>query len=456
MANGADIERTSRERRVYHRNIAFGVASGALLVLADSFIHPTIVLALFVSQLTSSNVLVGLVPALSAGVWFLPQLAMAALTHRRARQLPFAVWGTAGAAVAVGAMGALGAAAGSRDRGLLLAAFFVTYALYNLAAGAANVPMMEVVGRSIPADRRAGFFGQRNFWGGLLAFLAGFVIQRVLGHRDAFPRNYALLFFAAFLALGLATYATARMEEPLARRRWRRAASGPPLLDAPALLTSEPYRRFLGFRVFLSLSALADPFFVLYARDQLGAATGIVGIYVAAMAVARFASNLLWAPLAQRWGNRLVLQLSALLRMAIPVLAMALPPVLRWGPIAAAIPNETGVLAYLFALVFIAYGLSIGGQNLANMAYLLDIAPEHERPAYVGLTNTVLGVVSFVPLIGGSLVDAFGFEFLFLVSFLIAFVAVFASGLLHEPRVAGAANLFAADRLVPRLRRLRG
>ena len=49
--------------RVYRRNFGFGVANGAMLMLGDTLIHPSLVLALFVSQISSSNLLVGLVPA---------------------------------------------------------------------------------------------------------------------------------------------------------------------------------------------------------------------------------------------------------------------------------------------------------------------------------------------------------------------------------------------------------
>jgi MFS family permease len=90
------------------------------------------------------------------------------------------------------------------------------------------------------------------------------------------------------------------------------------------------------------------------------------------------------------------------------------------------------------------------------MTYVLDIAPDSERSAYVGLVNTFLGVVSFIPVLGGSLVDRFGFELLFLVAFLISLVGVLTSGMLHEPRVVGSVNLFSRERMLPRARLRRG
>lgn len=455
MRPGADIKRTSVERRVEQRNTVFGIANGALLMLADTLIHPTIVLAVFVSQITDSNLLVGLVPALSVGIWFLPQLFVAALVQGRQRTLPLAVWSTVIRTLSIGVLAALGFAYGDRNPSTLLVAFFVLYSIYNLTAGIANVPLVEVVGRTMPANRLGFFFGQRSLWGGILGFLAGFMIDRILSAESAFPLSYALLFMAAFCALAFGTYTQAMMREPVDHPTGRQVPMLSQLREAPRLLGNGHFRYFLAFRAFLSLAAIADPFYVVYTQRQLGAPASIIGIYIAAMTIARFASNLFWSPLGDRLGNRLVLQLSALIRLGVPLLALTLPPLLRWSALGRFTDNQSQWLYYAFGLVFVAYGVALSGQNLANMTYVLDIAPPAERPAYVGLINTILGVVAFVPVLGGTLVDRFGFQFLFIVAFLISLAGVLASGTLHEPRVTGAASLFSRDRLTPRARRLR-
>jgi MFS family permease len=456
VRRGSDIQYGSGQRRAYQRNVFFGVSNGALLMLGDTFLHPTIVLALFVSQLTDSNLLVGLVPAISTGVWFLPQLVAAALVQGRPRQLAFVVWSSVLRAASVAVLAAMGYILGNDNPSRLLVGFFAAYTLYNLMAGFANVPMIDLSARAIPANRRGFFYGQRSFWGGVLGFLAGFVIQRVLSQHESFPTNFGLLFFAAFFCLALATYCAAMMIEPRQRLRVPRTTLAGQLRDAPAFLADDYFRRFLTFRSFLSMSAIADPFFVIYAQQQLDAPASVIGLYISVMAVSRFGSNLFWSPLADRAGNRLVLQLSALLRMVIPIFALALPALLRWSPIAERLPGGSATLYYAFGVVFVIYGIAMSGQNLANMTYVLDIADERERAAYVGLINTILGVVSFVPVLGGTLLDRFGFEFLFLVSFLIALVGVLTSGMLHEPRVVGSYNLFSRERMLPRSRRARG
>jgi hypothetical protein len=432
---GADVQRTSTERRLYHRNFAFGVSNGSFNLLAETLIHPSIALALFVSQISDSNILVGLVPAMAAGLWFLPQLIGAAVTQGRERQLPFVFYGTLIRTLAIGLLGMLGYLIGSDEPSGLLLWFFVLYAIYNLAGGFANVPMLELSARLIPATQRGLFFSQRSFWGGILGFMAGFLVQGILGRTSDFPANYALLFFAAFCALGFATYFTATMREnPLVSGGVHRASFLSHLADAPQLFNNAAFRRFLSFRVALSLSAIADPFYVVYVQQQLGAPAEIIGLYIVGLTVARFGSNLIWGKLVDFKGNRFVLQVAALMRLGIPLIALVLPPLFNWSTFVDRVPGGEDAIFYLFGLIFVLYGSALSAQALANLTYVMDVAEPEQRPAYFGLTNSILGFVAFVPVLGGIMVDAFSFEFVFIVTFLIAFAGVVASGLLHEPK----------------------
>jgi hypothetical protein len=41
--------------------------------------------------------------------------------------------------------------------------------------------------------------------------------------------------------------------------------------------------------------------------------------------------------------------------------------------------------------------------------YLLEVVPGPQRPIYMGLANTILGVGALVPIIGGILVNTVGY-----------------------------------------------
>jgi xanthine/uracil permease len=86
----------------------------------------------------------------------------------------------------------------------------------------------------------------------------------------------------------------------------------------------------------------------------------------------------------------------------------------------------------VFGAVFVAIGISLSGFILSNFGYAMELAPNEHRPAFIGMANAVLGVVSFVMVFGGSLLDRRGYETLFATASVAGLVAVFAGGVLTQ------------------------
>jgi hypothetical protein len=72
--------------------------------------------------------------------------------------------------------------------------------------------------------------------------------------------------------------------------------------------------------------------------------------------------------------------------------------------------------AYIFGSVFLLAGSSESGRTIGMMALLLDVAPDAERASYIGLANTILGIVSFLPILAGAVIDQVGFGPVFFVA----------------------------------------
>jgi predicted MFS family arabinose efflux permease len=417
------------ERRRLQQSFFFGVANGGLLLLGDALIHPVLVLTVFVSQLTERGLLVGLVPAMSVSLWFLPQAIAAAFVEGRRRQLPWATWGGIVRALAIAILAAVVLARGVGPSPTLLTVFFVCYAVYNLAAGFAFVPLVELTARAVPPDRRGFFFSQRNLWGAVLSLAAGFAVQQALVFGEA---GFAVLFAASFAALSLAAYTTLWIVERPVPPRPRSFASW--VAELPRLLARRPVRRFLVFRSLLALSTIADPFFVVYAQRVLGLPAETVGFYLALSALARILANPLWGWVVQHWGNRQLLQLATLVRVFMPLVALGIQPILGWEHLVPRLDDPQRVVLVTFAFVFVAYGVTLSAQMLANFTAVLELAHPEERPTLVGVTNTILGVVALVPMLGGLVVDRFGYSAVFALALALSLLALLASGLLPASR----------------------
>ncbi|MCS6962701.1 MFS transporter [Thermoflexus sp.] len=391
------------------RNFTVGVVNGALFIFAETILDPYLVLAWFLSRLQASNLLVALVAPMRDGLWFLPQLFVSRWMRHRVYYMD--VYRQMALVRALGAFAmALGVwLAAPHPTGMLLA-FFIPYFLISLASGISGLPFMEIVGKTIPPRQRGVFFAARLFFGGLLGLAASGMVRLLLEEQAglAFPHNVAVLFliFAIFTSIGMAAFAMV-VEPPspvpdghAPPAPWREAIRG--------LWRRTPYRLFLGARVALMWAAIAAPFFTAYAVRDLRVPDATIGLYLGFNVGASLLSNLLWSWLSVRWGHRAVLEGAALTGMLSALWALMVEPLSRLGPDLAA-----GLMLPAFALS----GAYASGAAIGGMSLLLEIAPGHDRPLTIGLTNTLLGIALLSTSLGGLIADFIGYRGLFALSF---------------------------------------
>ncbi len=420
---------TTTAQRHLRRNFSLGLLNGAFFNLFNALLDPSLVLSWFVSQLTTSNFLIGLIVPIQHGGWFLPQLVVSSYLQRRQRKLPFYTY-IAGVRVTIWGLMTL-AVFLIEDAAVLLVVFFILLAAYSLGSGLGGICFVDIVAKAIPPTRRGAFFGWRRFLGGLLALGGSLLVKYILDERRglAFPDNYAVLFLLSFFTLCVALVCFILVVEPLEPvnkakitlgKQFRRA------LDLPR--RDKNYRRFLTMRLLLMAAEIATPFYIIYAKQALSVSVSMVGVYLIGATMAGFASTLLWGRISDRRGNKLLIILSSSLGLFIPLIAMSIVP------LADLLPGLREFTSGLFALVFIVSGGSKAGAMMGNMNFLLEIAPADDRPIYIGLTNTILGIALLASSVGGLIVDLVGFTVLFSLALAFYALALFLTLKLQEPR----------------------
>ena len=393
----------------FRYNYTVGVVNGAIFGFVDALIAPSLTLALFITQLGGSSLLVGLMAAIYNGGWFIPQF----LISHRLQQLPLKKPVYAGAAAVrivcwmliVPATFMLGAS----NPTLLLGIFFVLMTVYSLAAGVAGNPFMAIVAKIIPIPRRGSFFGWREFTGTGMGLLAGYLVATALSPERGldFPNNFGFLFLVALVAISAGLILFTQVREP------RETITGDGVTFTQQVGAARKivrhdhhYRRYLLTRFVLAAGDLATPFYAIYATRQLGAPTYIVGLYIAATTLSALVSTVFLSYLSDRHKLNWVLLIAAGTTPVIPIVA------LLFG-----LFGQGDSIAVAFGVIFLVYGVSRTAANIAFPTFLLNLAPPEQRTLYIGFTNTVLGIATFIPVIGGTLLDLFGFTLLFGITF---------------------------------------
>lgn len=427
------LEVAQQPASVVRRNYWLGVANGILFTIGESFSSPGLVLALLVRQLGGSLTIVGLLPALQSGGYLLPQM----LVSGRLQAMPLKLWlyrraAFVRVAVFIIMLIVVFNSANMAPQ-LSLGLIVISYSLFNLAGGTSTLAFQDVVAKVVPPRRRGNFFGIRQLVGGLLAFaLVGPMVGWLLGTNSpvAFPANFGLLCLLGLLFMGSGLLSFALVDEPPQARPGPRMRVIEGLRRAPAILRSNSnYRWFIIARMLTRSGQIAEPFYIIYASEALGLPAGVAGIYLAVRVIAGALSNLLWSRLSERRGNRALVLASAALAMLPPFLALAGPPLVQ-----ALMLGSNGML-WAIGLVFLAGGAANDGSMLAGNTYLLDVVPEGERPSYIGLANTTLGLVTFLPVVGGLLVAWLGYSGAFVIALAFALLGMLASLRLTEVRV---------------------
>lgn len=405
-AVGRDSAREEYVRRNLRRNYVLLLLDAVSFPFGISFVSTVTILPLFVSQLTDSALAVGAISAISSLGTLLPPLFVANRTERRPLQKWYLFWLACVERAPFLLLAALIPWLGRENPGLLLWAFFAGLAVHNVAMGFNMPAYFNLLSKVIPANRRGSMWGVGGAIGGLLA-LAGAQLSGLLLAAYGFPDAYALSFLLAFvfLTLGIVGF------------RWVRelpsAESPPPvptiraLRNAPALLRRDgQFGLFVASQLLHGVAFIAPAFYTASAIARFGADARTVALYTTVLMGTSTVANLGMGFLADRRGNKLVLQLGMGLWALAALLAVVAP--------------SAGWVAVVFALHGIALtGTEIGGFNLP-----LEFAPRAQVPTYSAVYMTAIAPVRALASLLGGWLAALGYAPVFLLGAITAVVGL--------------------------------
>jgi len=419
------------------RNFWLGVANGCLVLVGDRLVQASNVLPFLILGWTDQKWVVGLLNAVTAVGFTIPQVFMARALENRPRKMPFYWLGSGLRIVFMGAITAM-LLWGPTDRPvLLLVAFFALYGLFMASAAISTLPFNDILAKSIPANRRGSYMMWRRSGSCILILLISSPIARHLLSAKSgysFPRNFGMLFAIALVFMASAWFVFSLCREPVRPVQRRRITVAQHLRRGPRLWRRDAaFRGLLQVTALTTLSSMTLSFYAPFAKDALGASASVAGLFLFFDAGAALIGNIVWASLGDRRGNRIVLIGSGATGVAgavLMLLACALPvtPVRVPGLGALPVPMLL-VFATVVAGSFFAQAKMVGEQN-----YLLEIAPERRRPSYLGFNSAMQLPLALVPVLAGAVVDRFSYAPLFVLSALGGGLAVARALALREPR----------------------
>ena len=373
---------------------------GFFLSVATTVAEPSTILPLIVHHFSSNLALVGLFASLLRGGAIAVQLVAAFYAQSYARVMPlmrlvflfrFLFWFLIGAAIHF---------VGDRNPTLTLWLIGIGLFGFSFVAGFGGIYFKEIIAKVFDRSRRGRTMANRQLWSSVGAILSGGIAGWVLERFQA-PESYAMLFMlSAFLmALGLAAFAS--IDEPPKERVSRREESFVHFLrNAWAILRDDERLRIqIGASLMGYSFLLAMPFVILQAKETIHLSGWLVGSFITVQMFGSVLGNFfLW----RRFGAHY----ARMLQTAYALMGTAF--------FLAFFADN----AWIYATIFLLFGIGIDGFRNADMNLVLEIAGEEKRPVYVAIQSTIVSIGLFFSIPGGFILQWFGYTVLYAITLL--------------------------------------
>ncbi|OBX19470.1 MFS transporter [Erythrobacter sp. QSSC1-22B] len=279
----------------------------------------------------------------------------------------------------------------------LLIGTFACFLLLGFFTGAQRVAFQMLMSKLIPIRKRGRLQGYRNFAGGLIAAVLAWAAGNYLIADEWLGNGYATTFLFAFLltSAGLVVLKT-MIREPAAPVSRPQMPMLQRIRQFPELLQDRDFAWFLVVQCFSTMARVGAPFWTVYAGTQLGLDGALIGGLSFVFLGSDTLSNVLWGPLGDRFGFKIIYVL-ALISSVVGVALLIIGDTA--GPIYAA-----------FAFL----GVGGSGWMLASTTMVLEFGKTEDTPMRLAFVTTLEGAIAAAgPVFAGLLVAASGFLPLF-------------------------------------------
>ena len=394
-------------RQNLKHNVTVGLWDGGLFGLALGFASFSTVLPLFVASMTTSAILIGLVPAIHSVGWQLPQLFTASHVSRLRKYKPNVLMMTIheripflGFAIVALLLPTIGLQAG-----LLLTFILLTW--QGLGGGFTANSWTSMISKIIPPETRGTFFG---FQAGLAnLFISGSAIAAgyLLDYLDS-PFDFAACFFLASIFFALSWFALAQTHEPEDMEKVIPEEKTHFWDDSKKILRKDPnFNWFLSARFLSQFATMGFSFYIIYALRQFNMDAITAGFLTATLTISQTIANVGMGWLGDKWGHRSMLIIGAVAALLSATLAWFASSISWFYPI------------------FLLTGIANVSIWTIGMAMTVDFGTEAERPLYIGLSQTLTAPATITaPLLGGWIVDSAGFIPTFSISIVLSIVMI--------------------------------
>jgi MFS family permease len=383
------------EQNLRH-NYIVNFLDGAAFWLGASFFATRTILPLFISQLTDSTLAIGFLSAVISTGPLIPQLFTANWVQRIPvkKDIPVKIGLFLERLPIISLVLAAWLATWSKAAALYFGLFCITW--FHFGLGVISVGWQDMMAKLFPTRSRGRFMGVTYFVGTAMGVVGAAGAAWVL-ETYPFPTNFMISFALAGLFISRSWVFLSLTKEPPDPPRTTTSNKSVDWSGIGEVFKQDiNFRRYILSSIIATTGTMAIGFLTVYALDAWQVSNSQVGLFTTYMLCGQAIGYLVFGWLADRYGHKLVLEISYLLGAVSLVIA-----ILARSP-------------QVFYAVFAIQGVFAAATMLSGINIVFEFSNADVRPTYIGLANTVIGIFSgLAPMVGGLLVEGINYTWMF-------------------------------------------
>ncbi len=292
------------------------------------------------------------------------------------------------------------------NESIIIWMIFILITIFSFGGAFANVSYTDILGKSVLQDSRKSFFSTRQVITAIILFFSALVAKKVL-NLSVYPINYSYMFFIAFGALLVSSLGFWNLKEVTPSRLPIKSPKHFFRLIKTELKQNKRLKYFLGFINTMGISITLLPFIILYTKEIYQTESADTGSFLLFKIIGSVVTALVLFFMAKRYKYRYLLYGSAILAFILPLFIL----------LSSKIPSFS-LLFFIGGIIYTTYSISMNG-------VLLEVSGTENRTLYTGITGVGNMLPALFPLLGGWIIEQFGFQPFFILFMSIILFSLF-------------------------------
>jgi hypothetical protein len=290
--------------------------------------------------------------------------------------------------------------------GYVLPLAFIFITIFALAGAFANICYTDILGKSILAGRRKTFFSSVQIISGVIVLGSSFLVKSMLSWKE-YPGNYAFMFFtgAGLLLIATAGFWNINEVEP-SKLKINGFKEFVKVLKRE-LKHNKKLGYFLGYINTQGVVVSLLPFIILYAREHFNTQSSDAGTFLMFKVMGTVFVSILIFMGAKKIRYNVLLFGNVILSLLLVSFAFFI--------------TDASMLKYIFILGGTVFSLF----SMSRSGLLLEVSGKENRALYTGFAGAGNILPAIVPVAGGTIIHAFGFNAFFIMFMFIISSALF-------------------------------